>query len=102
MWMYNPVSKFWYSLRFDKDKWSTLNQSTGTYCFDAWIAEIRKKRKQLTGQFHDEIILEVKKDSRDMCKDLLVTSIEKVNERLKLNVKLSVDVQFGQSYASIH
>ena len=26
MWLYNPVSKFWYSLRQPKDKFSTLNQ----------------------------------------------------------------------------
>ena len=26
MWLFNPVSKFWYSLRFEKDKFSTLNQ----------------------------------------------------------------------------
>lgn len=26
MWLYNPVSTFWYSLRFEKDKFSTLNQ----------------------------------------------------------------------------
>ena len=26
MWLYNPVSKFWYTLRYEKDKFSTLNQ----------------------------------------------------------------------------
>lgn len=26
MWLFNPVSRFWYSLRFEKDKFSTLNQ----------------------------------------------------------------------------
>jgi len=25
-WLFNPISKFWYSLRADKDKFSTLNQ----------------------------------------------------------------------------
>lgn len=29
MWLYNPVSRFWYSLRYEKDKFSTLNQGTG-------------------------------------------------------------------------
>ena len=29
MWLFNPVSRFWYSLRFEKDKFSTLNQGTG-------------------------------------------------------------------------
>lgn len=26
MWLFNPVSRFWYSLRYEKDKFSTLNQ----------------------------------------------------------------------------
>jgi hypothetical protein len=26
MWLWNPVSQFWYSLRWEKDKFSTLNQ----------------------------------------------------------------------------
>ena len=26
MWLYNPVSGFYYSLRYEKDKFSTLNQ----------------------------------------------------------------------------
>ena len=29
MWLYNPVSGFWYTLRYEKDKFSTLNQGTG-------------------------------------------------------------------------
>ena len=29
MWLYNLVSKFWYSLRYEKDIFSTLNQGTG-------------------------------------------------------------------------
>ena len=28
-WLFNPVSKFWYSLRAEKDRFSTLNQGTG-------------------------------------------------------------------------
>jgi hypothetical protein len=35
MWLYNPVSKFWYSAIY-KDIFSTLNQGTGVYCFDTW------------------------------------------------------------------
>lgn len=102
MWLFNPVSKFWYSLRYEKDIFSTLNQGTGVYCFDSWLAEIRKKRKQLTATFHDEGVWEILKGNREKMKELLISSIEKVNERLKLNVKLSVDVQFGNNYASIH
>lgn len=101
-WVYNPVSKFWYSLRSRKDVWSTTNQGTGVYCFDTWIKEFRKLRPQLTGQFHDEVILEVKEGSRDKAESLLRDAIDRTNEKLKLNVKLDISVQFGKSYADIH
>lgn len=102
MWLLNPVSKFYYSLRYEKDKFSTLNQGTGVYCFDTWIREFRKKRSQLTGQFHDEIIACIKEGQEDRYEKLLRDSIQKVNEKLKLNVKLDIDVQFGKTYAEIH
>lgn len=102
MWLYNPVSELWYSLRNKKDIFSTLNQGTGVYCFDKWIMAFRRKRKQLTGQFHDEIILCIKEGAEDKCTKLLQDSIEEVNEELKLNIKLSVDIQFGKTYAEIH
>jgi hypothetical protein len=102
MWLYNPVSKFWYSLRYKKDIFSTLNQGTGVFCFDMWIKEIRKVRPQLTGQFHDEIILCIKKGSESKCTQLLRQAITNVNNLLKLNVQLDVDIQFGQRYSDIH
>ena len=102
MWLLNPVSGFYYSLRFKKDIFSTLNQSTGVYCFDLWVREILKVREQLTAQFHDEIVLEIKEGMEENCRKLLKSSIEKVNNKLKLNVQLDVDVQFGKNYAEIH
>jgi hypothetical protein len=101
-WQFNPVSKLWYSLRSDKDKFSTLCQGTGTYLFDMWVGFILKEREQLTANFHDEIILEVKKGNRDKCVKLLENSIKKVNRMLKLNRELQVDVQFGVNYSEIH
>jgi DNA polymerase I-like protein with 3'-5' exonuclease and polymerase domains len=102
MWLFNPVSRFWYSLRNDKDRFSTLNQSTGVYCFDKWIMNIVSKRPQLTAQFHDEIVLEIKEKAEKLCENLLTEAIDKVNEELNLNITLSVDIQFGKTYAEIH
>lgn len=102
MWLQNPVSQFWYSLRAEKDIFSTLNQGTGVYCFDTWISFVRSKRPQLTGQFHDEIILTIKEGKREECKTLLKWAIQKTNEVLKLNRDLDVDVQFGKDYSKIH
>lgn len=102
MWLYNPVSELWYSLRNEKDIFSTLNQGTGVYCFDMWIMNFRKKRSQLTGQFHDEVILCIKKGAEAKCKALLDEAMQEVNEQLKLNVTLTVESQFGRAYSDIH
>jgi len=102
MWLFNPVSKFWYSLRNEKDRFSTLNQGTGVYCFDSWIRECRKRRPQLTAQFHDESISEVKKGFADKLKALQQEAIDAVNAKLKLNVTLAVDTHYGNRYSEIH
>ena len=101
-WLFNPVSRLWYSLRYDKDRFSTLNQGTGVYCFDIWVKFVRSKRPQLSGQMHDEIIIEVKKGNRGKAEALLKWAVKETNKLLNLNRELDVDVQFGQSYADIH
>jgi len=101
-WLFNPVSKFWYSLRADKDRFSTLNQGTGVFCFDMWVREVRSVRPQLTAQFHDEVVLEVRQGVRDKATALLKDAIQRVNDKLKLNIQLGVDVQFGHRYGDIH
>ena len=101
-WLKNPINGFWYHLKADKDKFSTLNQGTGTYAFDMWIKEVLSKREQMTGQFHDEIIINVSKGHRDRCTKFLKSCVQKVNEKLKLNRDLDIDVQFGESYKDIH
>ena len=102
MWLQNPVSKFWYSLRSEKDRFSTLNQGTGVFCFDSWVSLCRKNGIETVGQFHDEIIAVVKKGEEDATKNVMEGAIEILNEELKLNVPLGVDAQFGTTYADIH
>lgn len=102
MWLFNPVSKLWYSLRHEKDIFSTLNQGTGVYCFDTWVKNFREVRPQLTAQFHDEVVLEIKEGYEEECIKLLRDAINKTNEQLKLNVQLDIDIQFGHRYSEIH
>jgi hypothetical protein len=102
MWLYNPVSRFWYSLRYDKDKFSTLNQSSGVYCFDTWVRNIRKKQIKLCGQFHDEVAFPIKKERKEEIKLLLNQAMDEANDELKLNVKLSISIDFGSNYAETH
>ena len=102
MWLYNPVSKFWYSLRFAKDIFSTLNQGTGVFVFDTWISFVRSRRKQMTAQFHDEGVWEIKKGHREKGESLLRWAMEETNKKLALNVRIGIDVKFGENYADVH
>lgn len=101
-WLYNPVSGFWYSLRSDKDRFSTLNQSTGVYCFDNWVMQCRGMGLQTIGQFHDEVIVLTEEGDEDKVENVMNMAIDNVNQELQLNVPLGIDVQFGKTYAEIH
>ena len=102
MWLKNPVSGFWHSLRSDKDRFSTLNQSTGVFCFDTWVSLCRENGIKCVGQFHDEVIALVKKGDEGTVEKIMHDAAIKLNERVKLNVPLGTDVQFGNTYADIH
>lgn len=112
MWLLNPISGIWYSLRYEKDIFSTLVQGTASYVFDLWVKNILEEREQLTGQFHDEIIICVKegysKYNEEARKwegpvvDFLRRMIDKTNQQLNLNRELDIDVQFGRRYSDIH
>lgn len=101
-WVYNPLSGFWLSLRYDKDRWSTLNQSSGVYCFDTWVYYVLSKLPNIKGQMHDEIILEVEKGQREEVSKILNWAIDKTNEKLNLNIKLGISIQYGDNYSQIH
>jgi DNA polymerase III epsilon subunit-like protein len=102
MWLYNPVSKFWYSLRHNKDRFSTLNQGTGVFCFDTYLKHIRQGGPPVIGQMHDEFIAQVKLGNEERFRQHVNEAIRKVNEELGLDVQLDVGLDFGHSYAEIH
>ena len=102
MWLKNPVSGFWYSLRSDKDRFSTLNQGTGVFCFDTWVALCRGNGIKTIGQFHDEVIALVETGQEDKTKEVMYKAAEILNRKVNLNVPLGCDVQFGKTYAEIH
>jgi hypothetical protein len=101
-WVWNPVSKFWYSLRFEKDIFSTLNQSTGAYCFDVFVGNLRRNGIKMIGQFHDEVIFLSKIGQRAESTRVLRGAIDKANEILKLNRELDIGIEFGSNYAEVH
>jgi len=101
-WLYNPVSKLWYSLRHEKDRFSTLNQGTGVWCFDTWVGNVRESKLPLIGQFHDEVIGLLKEENKDRAEKALRVAIDATNKQLNLNRELDIDVQFGVNYSEIH
>ena len=99
-WIYNDVSGFWHSLRSEKDRWSTTNQSTGVYCFDQYVKLVKEAGEKVIGQFHDEVIVET--DDADRTTKVLLECKDKLNTIIQLNVPLDVDYAVGNSYKDIH
>lgn len=102
MWLLNPLSGFYHSLRYEKDIFSTLNQSTGVYVFDAWVLHCRCMGIIIQGQIHDEIFFSCPQNNKKITEGLLHKAMEMTNGKLKLNVNISIDVKFGPTYASVH
>jgi DNA polymerase I-like protein with 3'-5' exonuclease and polymerase domains len=48
------------------------------------------------------VIALVEKGKEQETQDVMKKAVQKVNDKLKLNVPLGCDVQFGQTYAEIH
>jgi hypothetical protein len=107
-WQWNPISKFWYSLRSDKDRFSTLVQGSGAYILDLWLyhgERLAKKRGLpwvLLGQFHDELVLELDDGRQEDYRQLVDDALQCVNNQLKLNRELACGIDFGYKYSEIH
>lgn len=102
MWVYNPVSGFYYSLRYEKDIFSTVVQSTGVFCFDTWISRVLKRREQITAQFHDEGVWVIPKGREKDMEVILREAIDETNQILGLNRELGIDIKFGKNYSEVH
>src|SRR5690606_37037548 len=101
-WLYNPVSRLWYSLRYDKDRFSTLNQGTGVWCFDTWVSNVRVGGPPIIAQMHDEIVCLIKKGNRQRLVKHINKAMEVTNKQLNLNRELGCSIDFGDNYAQIH
>jgi hypothetical protein len=109
-WLINPVNGIAYSLRTEKDRFSTLCQGTGSFFFDMWVDRIltvmksKFGRKTLTGSFHDEVII-CYKDSprgREVVTKIINDAIDWVSAKFMLRRSLGCDVQHGKRYSDIH
>lgn len=109
-WLVNPVNGFAYSLRGDKDRFSTLCQGTGSYFFDIWCDKMLEGMfkkfgvKRLSGQWHDEFVqcfkdTEINKTEME---SITKVAISNINTEYFLRRPLGCDVQFGYKYSDIH
>jgi hypothetical protein len=110
-YLQNPINGFWYWLKADKDRFSTLCQGSGAYVCDMWIQAIFNIFKEryntvppLVAQFHDEIIMRTKKTekAREVWRGIIQEAIQIVNTDLSLNRDMGCDCQFGDNYSEIH
>lgn len=105
-WLYNPVSKFWMFLKAEKDRFSTLNQSTGVFVFDTWLSNVRARFKKLgikvCLQYHDELLFYCMLHNKDEAEACIKDAMEQLNATLGLNVSISYSVDWGNSYADCH
>lgn len=101
-WLYNPVSGYWYSLRADKDKFSTLNQGTAVYVFDIFLTYVRKLGIKVSLQYHDEILFNTLLGEEEKTQQIIQQAMQNTNDKLKLNIQVGCGTQWGQNYAACH
>lgn len=102
LWVKNPLNNYFYSLRSQKDIFSTINQGTGDYIFTLWQHNLMKLGVILYGGFHDEIITCCNKEDCDDVIKKLKKAMELVNLQLKLKVPVGIDYKIGKSYSEVH
>lgn len=105
-WIYNTISGFWMFLKVEKDRFSTINQSSGVYFFDCWLMLVKSKLKGLDAhivlQYHDECLIICKVGLKEKVEQALNEAIIEVNAEIKLNVTIGISIDWGQNYAECH
>tara|TARA_R110002126_G_scaffold166395_5_gene314109 strand:- start:1775 stop:2347 length:573 start_codon:yes stop_codon:yes gene_type:complete len=109
-WLINPINGLCYSIRTEKDIFSTLIQGTGSYLFDMWIDNLINLLYTEYGEvklmllMHDEEVIRFidSPENRVKVTELTDLAMDMVNKKYMLRVPLSVDTQFGKRYSEIH
>jgi hypothetical protein len=96
-WILNPYNKYWYELRSERDKLSSVIQGGGDYVCYLWTKFILEKREQLTLVYHDAGTFIVKAGHREAMSAILRSSIEKVNKVLNFKVPMDISINFGEN-----
>jgi DNA polymerase I-like protein with 3'-5' exonuclease and polymerase domains len=67
-----------------------------------WVGFCRAMGLTISMQTHDEVLFDVKKGDEERVSKILHEAMAKVNEKLKLNVTIEIEEQYGDSYAAVH
>jgi hypothetical protein len=102
IWLYGTRSKIWYSLRNDKDRFSTGNQSLGDYVFSRWLLNVEKLKHYPVLQMHDEWNGVVPDDQVEEVVAALQTAMDMTNKEIGLNVTIKISIQTGGRYSNCH
>lgn len=102
LWLLNPMSKFWHSLRYEKDVFSLCNQSSAVYCFNMWIYQVTRLGVFPITQTHDDLSLRCKEGEVEKYKGILNKAMENLNKQLKLNVEIACEIEVGDNFAETH
>lgn len=102
LWLKNPINGFYYSLRYEKDRFSTLVQGSGDYLFNLWLLFCRQEGIKCSLNMHDEWLTITKKGIEQEVIEKATKAMEKVNQKLKLNKAVYMDAQVGKTYAACH
>lgn len=102
LWVKNPLNNYYYSLRSEKDIFSTINQGTGDYIFTLWQHNLMNMGVKLYAGFHDEIVTCCKPEDCEVVIVKLKRAMELVNKQLKLKVPVGIDYKIGNTYAEVH
>ena len=102
MWVKNPLNGYFYSLRSEKDIFSTVNQSAGDYIFTLWIHFLIELGVCIRGGWHDECLITCTPEEESFVVESLYKAIDKVNKVLDLKIPVGIDYNVGMSYAEVH
>lgn len=106
--IYNPVSKLYYLLKNDKDRFSVLIQGLGAYILDIWLYNIFSLRKQrnilfsLVATFHDEFVASMKDEVKHEVEKIALEALDRVNRKINLSIPVKCSYDIGTKYKDIH
>lgn len=101
MWLWNPMAELWINLRNEKDRLNTLIQSSGSIITYTWAYLSIQQGLNLSLVYHDEVAL-ITKSTKDIVEGKLRNAIGTVNRAFDLRPEMGIDVNIGDTYASVH